>query len=139
MLRRKKFYVIYPEYFDSRVSRKQGRRVSLENTDDSISIKKIEYACNKLNLPFQLQPDKSFPSMWWENSGRVLITIDKKNKIPKQKIISEIGSITKKLIIKKKEKKVKVEVKSKYTQKATHSKKRSTYQTKKTKKRREKK
>ncbi len=137
MLRRKKFYVIYPEYFDTRISRKQGRRVSLADADDTISLKKIEHACNKLDLSFQSQPDKSFPSMWWENSGRVLITIDKKNKIPKQLIINDIGSITKKLIVKKKEKRVKVDTKSKYTQKATHSKKRSTYQTKKTKKRRE--
>ena len=138
MLRRKKFYVIYPEYFDSKVSRKQGRRLSLKDADDTISLNKIGHVCKKLNIPHQLQPDKSFPSTWWEKSGRVLITIDKKNKIPKQQLIRQIGAETKKLIVKKKEKKVKVEVKSKYTQKSTHSKKRSTYQAKKIKKRRDK-
>ena len=30
MLRRKKFQVIYPEYFDSELSKKQGRRVNLK-------------------------------------------------------------------------------------------------------------
>ncbi len=135
MLRRKKNnYIIYPEYFDKDISRKQGRRIPLDIATDDISLKKVEYACKSLKYDFTLQKDKSYPNRWFENKGRVLIKIDKNNKIPKQSIIREIAGITRKLISSKKTKKVDKAVKSDYNKKSTHSRKKASYKTQKSKK-----
>ncbi|MCY3411028.1 MAG: signal recognition particle subunit SRP19/SEC65 family protein [Candidatus Heimdallarchaeota archaeon] len=132
MLRRKKYYVIYPEYFDKSISRKRGRRVSIEQATEEATLKKVEYAVKKLELPYELQKDKAYPNNWWEQRGRLLLTIDKKNKIPKQNIIHDIADITRKLKTKKKETVTKEKTqKQTYQKKSTHGKKRSSYQTKK--------
>jgi len=101
LLRRKKFYVLYPEYFSSKLTRSQGRRVPLELADNQPHIKKLEMARKKLNLEFQVQKEKSYPTYWWNNSGRILITIDKKDKIPKEKLLKDIASIARKFKPKK--------------------------------------
>ncbi len=102
MLRRKKFYVLYPEYFDKSVSRKNGRRVPLSKATEGMSLKKLVFALKKLNLDFQIQKDKAFPATWWEKSGRVLIPINKKDKVPKTQIIKDISEITRRIIVKPK-------------------------------------
>lgn len=131
MLRRKKNYVIYPEYFDKEISRKQGRRIPTGIASTDISLKKVEHACKNLEYDFTLEKDKSYPSRWFDQKGRVLIKIDKSNKVPKQTLIRDIAAITRKLKTKKKEKKTDRSAKSKYTKKSTHSKKKSSYRTQK--------
>ncbi len=137
MLRRKKFQVIYPEYFSADVSRKQGRRVSKSKATQDMNLRKLVYACKKLDVPHQIQQDKSFPRYNWENGGRVLITIDKKDKKPKQELVHEIADITRRIVSKKAPEEIKPEVKP-YT-KSTHSKKRQISAAKKQKKDKKKK
>lgn len=113
MLRRKKFYVIYPEYFDSNISRSQGRRVSLSIADPTPHLKKIVKACERLEIECQSEPEKAYPSFWWKKSGRVLIPIDKKNKVPKEELIQSIAKTARKFQLKKKPKKIKTKSASK--------------------------
>ncbi len=122
MLRRKKFQVIYPEYFSADVSRKQGRRVSKSKATEDMNLRKLVYACKKLDVPHQIQEDKSFPRFNWDNGGRVLITIDKKDKKLKQELVHEIADITRRIVSKQAPEEKKPEAKP-YT-KSTHSKKR---------------
>lgn len=140
MLRRKKYYVIYPEYFDKEISRKQGRRVPAELSTTECTLKKVEHACKNLKYEYVSEKDKAFPNQFWEKRGRVLIKIDKKEKTPKQKIVRDIAEITRKLKTKTKEKEKKAErsTKSNYQKKTTHSRKKSSYQTS-TKKKKDKK
>ena len=107
LLRRKKFYVLYPEYFDKNISRGQGRRVSLELADEEPHIKKLSKACDKLEIEYEAQPEKAHPTFSWKKSGRLLIPIDKNDKIPKEKLIQDIAVVAKKFKIKKKQKKEK--------------------------------
>lgn len=93
--------MIYPEYFDKNVSRRQGRKVSLDLASEDPTVKKLVYACKKLELDYEIQEDKAFPASWWETKGRVLISIDKKNKVPKQELVHEIAKIVKRLVPKK--------------------------------------
>ena len=104
MLRRKKFYVIYPEYFDSKITRSQGRRVPNSLADPEPHLKKLEKACQRLEIECQSEPEKSHPSFWWKQSGRLLIPIDKNNKIPKEKILKDIAKISRKFKLKTKTK-----------------------------------
>ena len=122
MLRRKKFQVIYPEYFSTDVSRKQGRRVSQSKATTDMDLRKLVYACKKLDVPHKIQEDKSFPNRNWENGGRVLITIDKKDKKPKQQLVLEIADITRRIVTKKAPETKKPD--AKLYVKSTHSKRR---------------
>ncbi|MHA2501677.1 MAG: signal recognition particle subunit SRP19/SEC65 family protein [Candidatus Kariarchaeaceae archaeon] len=107
MLRRKRFYVIYPEYFDKDLPRNKGRRVSLDMASDKPTLNKIVYACKKLELEHEVQEDKSFPARWWNHNGRVLLVIDRKDKVPKSTHIDEIAKVVRRLVPKKAKKKVK--------------------------------
>lgn len=113
LLRRKKFYVIYPEYFDSNISRSQGRRVSLSIADPTPHLKKIVKACDRLEIECQSEPEKAHPSFWWKKSGRVLIPIDKNNKVPKEELLKSIAQTARKFQLKTKPKKIKTKPVSK--------------------------
>jgi len=102
MLRRKKFQVIYPEYFEASLSRSEGRKVSKKLSCEDSSLRKVVFACKKLELDYTIQQDKAYPSQWWLSRGRLLISIDKQNKVPKSKLINKIAGITSR--IKQKEK-----------------------------------
>jgi len=107
MLRRKRFYVIYPEYFDKKLSRSQGRKVSLDIAAEEPSLKKLIFACKKLKIDYEEEEDKSYPTRWWEQNGRLLIPIDRKNKVPKSEIIDQMADIVRRIVHKKKIKKKK--------------------------------
>ena len=102
MLRRRKYYVIYPEYFDKGRSRNQGRRIPLSKAIENPSLPRIAKACQLLGLEYRKEPEKAFPSNWWNKQGRLLIKIDKKNKVPKEKLIKDIAEKARKLVPKKK-------------------------------------
>ncbi len=106
-LRRRRYLVMYPEYFDKNRTRKQGRRVPLEKADDAPTLKKLVKACEILGYQIEVEPDKAHPSNWWNRQGRVLIKVDKNDKKPKEELIKEITKILKKLVPKKKKKPVK--------------------------------
>ncbi|MDI9615653.1 MULTISPECIES: signal recognition particle subunit SRP19/SEC65 family protein [Methanothermobacter] len=65
--------IIWPAYLDSRKSRSQGRRVPLEYAVESPSASEILRAAKKLQLEARMESDKSYPSSWWESSGRVIV------------------------------------------------------------------
>ena len=102
MLRRKRFYVIYPEYFDKDLSRSEGRRISIAKAAEEPTLSKLIFACKKLNIDFQEEPDKAFPARWYEKKGRLLIPIDKKDKKPKSVILEDMSDIVRRLVKKKK-------------------------------------
>ncbi len=106
-LRRRRYLVMYPEYFDKNRTRKQGRRVPLEKADDAPTLKKLVKACEILGYQIEVEPDKAHPSNWWNRQGRVLIKVDKNDRKPKEELIKEITKILRKLVPKKKKKPVK--------------------------------
>ena len=74
--------VLWPEYFDSNLSRSQGRRVSSEIAIPDPTCEKIFKASRKMGLYPQIESDKSHPSTWYNGSGRVVIRkTGKKTKI----------------------------------------------------------
>jgi signal recognition particle subunit SRP19 len=129
LLRRKKFYVIYPEYFDSKISRSQGRRVPLSIADPEPHLKKIIRACERLELEFEPEPEKAHPTFWWKKSGRLLISIDKNNKTPKEELIKEIAKVSRKFQLKKKSKVTKLKKDDKTPEEKKSKKSRSQYKT----------
>lgn len=72
-LKKEKFIVIYPEYFMSKNTRAEGRRVSKRLARASITVEDIEKAAKTLGLKPIVEKDKSYPRFWYKKRGRVLV------------------------------------------------------------------
>jgi signal recognition particle subunit SRP19 len=80
-------WVIWPEYFDARRSRSQGRRVRKKLAVFNPSTEIIAKALVGMGVEFRIEEDKSYPSNWYHRKGRVLV----ENSIPKTELIQMIA------------------------------------------------
>jgi signal recognition particle subunit SRP19 len=70
----KDFQCIYPVYFDKNRSRKEGRRVGIEQAVENPMAREIVNACGRLRLETLFEPAKMHPKDW-ANPGRVKIRL----------------------------------------------------------------
>jgi len=80
-------YTIYPIYFDSSVSRNNGRRVQNQYSIEKPSVSDIFKIAKNLGLNPVLENDISHPKRHWKTEGRILV--DKKGS--KQGLITQIA------------------------------------------------
>jgi len=78
--------VLYPAYFDSSKSKREGRRMQKKLCIQSPKLQELEKAATALGFGVESEA-KSYPKSWWERSGRVLV--DKK--YPKGEVLKEIA------------------------------------------------
>lgn len=79
--------VVWPSYFDVRLSRAGGRRIPKAFCVENPDLGMISNAVKSLKLKFEPQQDKAYPSKWWKKEGRLLIETDMK----KPKLLMAIG------------------------------------------------
>ena len=79
--------IIWPIYFDSSKSRKEGRRVPKNLAVQSPKIDELKQAADKLGLKNEVNLDAHFPKMPWIKTGMLLI----EKKEAKEKIIQKIA------------------------------------------------
>ncbi len=108
---RDKVWIIYPEYFDSRLSIRLGRKVPLKYTTSNPTLEELIEAVRKVGLRIaKIERDKAHPSNWIERKGRIII-IKQDNK-SKRAILREIGKNLK-IVRKKNIERQKIEKKKK--------------------------
>jgi signal recognition particle subunit SRP19 len=73
--------IVWPVYINSNHSRKEGRKLSLEESVEEPKLREINQALRRLKLQYTAENNKSFPSSWWEKSGRVVVTHDYESKL----------------------------------------------------------
>ncbi|AXV38487.1 MAG: signal recognition particle protein Srp19 [Methanobacteriaceae archaeon] len=83
--------IIWPVYIDVEKSKKQGRKIAKKYAVPSPKLNEISNAAKKLKLNPEVEQSKSYPTFWWESSGRVLV--DKE--LPKREILEKISNIIK--------------------------------------------
>ncbi|MBS1263651.1 MAG: Signal recognition particle 19 kDa protein [Methanonatronarchaeales archaeon] len=83
--------VIWPVYLDSARTRSQGRAISKEEAVKGPTLKEIEGAASALGLDPVVEPEKSYPASWWEESGRVLVDSAEPKSVTVRRIAGEIG------------------------------------------------
>jgi signal recognition particle subunit SRP19 len=66
--------VIWPIYFDSTRSRKEGRVVAAENAVSSPTIDDVIGAATKAGLKPEIEREKRHPKTWYESQGRILLS-----------------------------------------------------------------
>lgn len=79
--------VIWPSYFDSRLSRDAGRRARKSYCIEKPDIERLSLVLKSMNLKFEVEKDKKHPARWWENEGRIRVETN----MPKSKLIEAIA------------------------------------------------
>ncbi|MDG6224412.1 MAG: signal recognition particle subunit SRP19/SEC65 family protein [Candidatus Thermoplasmatota archaeon] len=79
--------VLWSNYFDSGLTKSQGRRTPLSLSVHSPKAEEIFHLCKKLGLSPELQDEKRHPSSDMEKMGRILVRSKKKKTI----VIKEIA------------------------------------------------
>ena len=70
------YFILYPQYFDSRISREEGRRVPREMAVKRPNAIDVFHAAQSAGFDPELDPDSHHPAFWFHKAGRVLISID---------------------------------------------------------------
>lgn len=97
-------YIIYPEYFEKDLPRRNGRKLPIAKCIRNPKLKELELAAKKLKLPVQTQRRKHHPANWIEQRGRIIIPNTKLN-ASKRTVIKKIAKVlpTTRKIIQKRE------------------------------------
>lgn len=80
--------VLWPSYFDSRVSRASGRKVARKMAVDAPTARMLYDSVRALDLDCILELDKAYPRFWHRREGRVLV----EPKMKKTELISQVAS-----------------------------------------------
>jgi len=98
MRARKPFIIFWPQYFDIKRTRAQGRRVPIKYAVDRVNVKDLHASARKLGYNTQLETNYKYPKTWWDDPGRILV--DTKGK-KKSNVLIEISKELKKIQSKK--------------------------------------
>ena len=86
--------IIWPIYFDKKISRNKGRKISLDKAIEKPSLEKIAEAIKKLGYEIEIEKECSYPSFHWKKTGRIIIKNCKEKKSRILKLIAnEINKI----------------------------------------------
>ena len=88
----KKPLVIYPEYFDHRLKRCEGRKVPLSEAVKSPKVEELSSILSSLGCDFQVS-EACHPGNWSKSGGSLKVNAG----ISKTKLIHKLGSSLKKL------------------------------------------
>lgn len=84
--------ILWPSYFNVKLSRAQGRRIPKAYCIENPNVDAISAVLKSLKYSFEVEPGKAFPSKWWKNEGRIVVDTD----MAKTQLITEIGKKLKK-------------------------------------------
>ncbi len=93
MRSRKPFIIFWPQYFDAKRSRSEGRRIPKKFAIDKINTNDIVKAAKHLGYDAHSEKGYQYPRTWWDDPGRV--SIDTKGKT-KSKVLIEVAKEIKK-------------------------------------------
>ena len=84
-----KAWVLWPEYFDSTLTRASGRKVKKELSVASPTVDMLSKALMRLDIEFKVEADKSYPGDWYAKRGRVLV----ERSLPKSQLLVKVGEL----------------------------------------------
>jgi signal recognition particle subunit SRP19 len=94
-LKEKDVYTIWTVYFDSQLSRKRGRKISLRESVKEPKIPELVEASKRLGLEITNIKNAKYPSCWWiKGTGYIQV---RKNNIKKYELIKNLAKELRKL------------------------------------------
>ncbi len=94
MRSRKPFLIFWPQYFDAKRSRSNGRRVPKKFAIDKVALNDIAIAAQSLGYNAEIEENFRYSRTWWDEPGRILI--DAKGK-KKSKVLIEVAKEIRKM------------------------------------------
>ena len=94
MRSRTPFHIYWPQYFDIKRSRGDGRRLPKKFATDKVSVELIAKAARRLGYKAEIEENYQYPRTWWDKPGRILI--DTKGK-KKSKVLLEVAKEIKRM------------------------------------------
>lgn len=88
-----KAWVLWPEYFDIKRTRSEGRRVIKAMAIEEPQMAMIIKAVDKIGLQWKLEEGKSYPGAWWNKQGLLLV----ENTMPKSKLLPQVAEMLKQM------------------------------------------
>lgn len=88
MRSRKPFLIFWPQYFDAKRSRNNGRRLSRKFAVEKVNLEEIANAARNLGYNAEIERNYRYSRTWWDDPGRVII--DAKGK-KKTKVLLEVA------------------------------------------------
>lgn len=98
MRSRKPFIIFWPQYFDLRRTRAEGRRVPRKFAIEKVHSNDLYNAALNLGYSVQHESQYRYSRTWWDEPGRILI--DTKGK-KKSKVLIELAKELKKRDLKR--------------------------------------
>ena len=83
-----KAIVLWPSYFDLRVSREAGRKVPKKDSVEAPTASMLFEAVKSLGLDCILELDKAYPRFWYRHEGRVLV----EPKLAKKELVTKVAA-----------------------------------------------
>ncbi|MFW9988263.1 MAG: signal recognition particle subunit SRP19/SEC65 family protein [Candidatus Odinarchaeota archaeon] len=94
MRSRKPFIIFWPQYFDVKRSRSDGRRIPKKFASEKVSLEDISKSAQNLGYNTQIERGYKYSRTWWDNAGRILIDLKGKKK---SKVMLEVAKEIRKL------------------------------------------
>ncbi|KAL0249196.1 hypothetical protein GEMRC1_004429 [Eukaryota sp. GEM-RC1] len=85
-------WIVYPIYFDSKVSRVKGRRVSTDRSIPHPTLDELSKTLDSLSVSFEKQIHKRHPQSW-EFPGRILIRNTDGLSLKKTELFCKMGEL----------------------------------------------
>jgi signal recognition particle subunit SRP19 len=80
--------VLWPSYFDSRVSRASGRKVPKKDAVEAPSARMLYNSARALGLDCRLELERAYPRFWYRREGRVLV----EPRMKKSELVSKVAA-----------------------------------------------
>jgi signal recognition particle subunit SRP19 len=85
--------ILYPCYFDAKLKRNEGRRVTRECAVPAPAIPDIERALASCGIKYRREK-KSHPSWWWKHEGRIVADCGDKKSSVLRKVAAELHALS---------------------------------------------
>ena len=92
-MKKRKKIIIWPTYFDSSKTRKEGRKVPKSAAIPNPNLRELQAAAQKLGLKPEAEVNSSYPIVPWRKTGRILIQYKGTKMQALTKIAEEMVSI----------------------------------------------
>jgi len=90
--------IIWPEYLDSRLSRKAGRRVPKSLAVHPLRKEDILLACKTIGVDCEIEEGKYYPRLWHSSYGfRVIVRIDEERVVSKEELVRVLAEALSKI------------------------------------------
>ena len=84
-MRNRNEIALWPVYFDSTKTRREGRKIPKKLAKPHPTLEMIEKTVRNMHVPYRLVPNAAYPRLPWEKRGLILVKkVKSKNEILKE-------------------------------------------------------